>query len=259
LFSRFYTQRAASLKSVTLCWDKQLAAYANEQLTYTADFQPFGFENGMHIDPNSMYESIASHGWVPSSSIPSFAMNIPSRTPPIAAPFQDSFTRDFEGHYIGDNNYASFNQGLNGLFDSEASQSIAVGAASQAPSFHLNEPLDSMQGSAHLLTPTIPQGQFGQVAQVAQATLPLATRTAASGMTPALAQFHCTQIGCPVAFKRDPDRVRHEAALHGINQGFYLCPVAGCIKNQGARYSRKDKLTEHMWKKHANLGFTKRT
>jgi hypothetical protein len=28
----------------------------------------------------------------------------------------------------------------------------------------------------------------------------------------------------------------------------------GCIKNQGAGYSRQDKLTENLWKKHGNLG-----
>jgi len=62
-----------------------------------------------------------------------------------------------------------------------------------------------------------------------------------------------------VTFKRDSDRIRHEAAIHGINQGLYLCPVNGCSKSQGIGYTRKDKLTEHLWKKHGNLGFVKRT
>jgi len=69
----------------------------------------------------------------------------------------------------------------------------------------------------------------------------------------------CTQLGCFVTFKRDSDRIRHEAAIHGINQGLYLCPVNGCSKSQGIGYTRKDKLTEHLWKKHGNLGFVKRT
>jgi hypothetical protein len=69
----------------------------------------------------------------------------------------------------------------------------------------------------------------------------------------------CNQFGCFVTFRRDPDRVRHEAAVHGINQALHLCPVFGCNKSQGRGYTRKDKLTEHMWKKHGNLGYVKRT
>lgn len=69
--------------------------------------------------------------------------------------------------------------------------------------------------------------------------------------------FLCTKPGCSVTFKRNSDRVRHEVAIHGINQAFHLCPLHDCVKSRGSGYSRKDKLTEHMWKKHANLGFAK--
>jgi hypothetical protein len=69
----------------------------------------------------------------------------------------------------------------------------------------------------------------------------------------------CHQFGCFATFKRDPDRIRHEAAVHGINKATYLCHVVGCNKSQGVGYTRKDKLTEHLWKKHGNLGFVKRT
>jgi hypothetical protein len=69
--------------------------------------------------------------------------------------------------------------------------------------------------------------------------------------------FH--QFGCFATFKRDPDRVRHEAAVHGINKATYLCHIVGCNKSQGGGYTRKDKLTEHLWKKHGNLGYVKRT
>jgi hypothetical protein len=73
-------------------------------------------------------------------------------------------------------------------------------------------------------------------------------------------QVYCSQFGCPVAFKRDSDRIRHEASVHGLNQvlQLHLCPIAGCLKSQGAGYTRKDKLTEHMWRKHADLGYVKR-
>jgi hypothetical protein len=69
----------------------------------------------------------------------------------------------------------------------------------------------------------------------------------------------CHQFGCFATFKRDPDRIRHEAAVHGINKATYLCHVVGCNKSQGVGYTRKDKLTEHLWKKHGNLGYVKRT
>lgn len=71
----------------------------------------------------------------------------------------------------------------------------------------------------------------------------------------------CTHPGCSNTFRGDPERIRHQDAVHGVNQllQLYLCPVVGCAKSQGRGYTRKDKLTEHMWKKHGNLGFVKRT
>ncbi|TVY91585.1 hypothetical protein LAWI1_G007217 [Lachnellula willkommii] len=67
----------------------------------------------------------------------------------------------------------------------------------------------------------------------------------------------CTQPGCPATFRRHYERSRHEATAHGVKQGVHLCPVAGCSKSQGAGYSRADKVKEHLWKKHAGLGYTK--
>jgi hypothetical protein len=65
----------------------------------------------------------------------------------------------------------------------------------------------------------------------------------------------CTH--CPLKFKRDSDRIRHENSLHLNRYGAYLCSVTGCPKSQRIGFSRADKLTEHMWKKHGNLGYTK--
>lgn len=79
---------------------------------------------------------------------------------------------------------------------------------------------------------------------------------AALGAAPA--SFACTQPGCQALFKRDTDRIRHEASKHGINGMLHFCQIPGCPKSFGAGYTRKDKLTEHMWRKHADLGFTKR-
>ncbi|KAH9205119.1 hypothetical protein DL95DRAFT_451388 [Leptodontidium sp. 2 PMI_412] len=66
---------------------------------------------------------------------------------------------------------------------------------------------------------------------------------------------------CPdqPTFTRHSDLVRHQVSVHGINQSLHLCPVLGCPKGQGRSYSRADKLTEHMWKKHADLGYVKRS
>lgn len=81
---------------------------------------------------------------------------------------------------------------------------------------------------------------FGYAAPQTQATVP----------TPPLAtpSFACTQPGCQAVFKRDADRIRHEASKHGINGMLHFCQIVGCPKSLGAGYTRKDKLTEHMWK-----------
>ncbi|CAG8977382.1 hypothetical protein HYALB_00007012 [Hymenoscyphus albidus] len=65
----------------------------------------------------------------------------------------------------------------------------------------------------------------------------------------------CTH--CYMAFSRDADRARHERSVH--SPATFICPVTTCPKHRGRPYSRQDKLTEHLWKKHANLGYTKRT
>jgi hypothetical protein len=67
----------------------------------------------------------------------------------------------------------------------------------------------------------------------------------------------CNYPTCVQTFKRDADRSRHEQSVHFKNPGLHLCPIAGCPKSYGKGYSRPDKVTEHLWKKHANLGFTK--
>ena len=82
------------------------------------------------------------------------------------------------------------------------------------------------------------------------------------GLPPAPRQpppsFPCTYLGCVKSFKRDSDRTRHQNTVHRVRQGLHLCPVPGCYKSHGAGFSRADKVAEHKWKKHANLGYTKR-
>ncbi|KAH6684571.1 hypothetical protein B0J14DRAFT_646479 [Halenospora varia] len=67
----------------------------------------------------------------------------------------------------------------------------------------------------------------------------------------------CQQLGCLLTFARDADRIRHETAVHGVNRGLHLCPIPGCPRSQGRSYSRPDKVKEHLWKKHDDLGYTK--
>jgi hypothetical protein len=89
------------------------------------------------------------------------------------------------------------------------------------------------------------------------------SNTSAQVFSPATApvsigsRIACTQPNCPATFGRASDLNRHLSAVHRNNQGAHLCPVFGCPKSQGAGYSRADKVKEHLWKKHGNLGYTK--
>jgi hypothetical protein len=67
----------------------------------------------------------------------------------------------------------------------------------------------------------------------------------------------CNYPTCGQTFKRDADRSRHEQSVHFKTPGLHLCPIAGCPKSYGKGYCPPDKVTEHLWRKHANLGFTK--
>jgi hypothetical protein len=85
---------------------------------------------------------------------------------------------------------------------------------------------------------------------------PAAPPTAAPTLPhqPAQRRFPCTQAPCVETFARDADRVRHEKSTHFPQYGAHLCPVAGCPKSYGAGYSRPDKVTEHLRKKHGAQG-----
>jgi hypothetical protein len=62
---------------------------------------------------------------------------------------------------------------------------------------------------------------------------------------------------CIKSFKRDSDRFRHERSIHSSTYGRFVCPITGCPSSQGAGYCRADKVKEHLWKKHRDLGYVK--
>jgi hypothetical protein len=69
----------------------------------------------------------------------------------------------------------------------------------------------------------------------------------------------CGHGNCNQAFRRKSDLARHRKTVHGVNHIKLFCHIPGCPKGRGhgEGYSRDDKLTEHLWKKHGNLGYTK--
>ncbi|RDW89525.1 hypothetical protein BP6252_01557 [Coleophoma cylindrospora] len=75
--------------------------------------------------------------------------------------------------------------------------------------------------------------------------------------TPTPIGHACTYPSCTGVFTRDADRTRHEKHVHGSTYGLYLCPVQGCRKSYGPGYSRFDKVTERLRKKHGDLGYVK--
>jgi hypothetical protein len=64
-------------------------------------------------------------------------------------------------------------------------------------------------------------------------------------------RFLCNVIGCPSTFTRKKDRDRHIDSVHDkITPHF--CPFHGCRKSYGVGtpYTRRDRLLDHMQKKH---------
>jgi hypothetical protein len=86
--------------------------------------------------------------------------------------------------------------------------------------------------------------------------LPHAPASSTGALVAAIPAFQCHI--CPQSFRRSSDLTRHHSSIHHAVPGLFLCPVQGCVKSRGAGCRRRDKLTEHLWKKHGNLGFAKR-
>lgn len=109
--------------------------------------------------------------------------------------------------------------------------------------------------------PSEPQMQNTQMLVYPFHEIPVA-RTRPTQLQPPMARtpaLLCTHDECTKTFERKSDRARHSRTVHGVNRVLHFCPIQGCPKSQGhgQGYSRDDKVTEHLWKKHENLGYTK--
>jgi hypothetical protein len=117
--------------------------------------------------------------------------------------------------------------------------------------------LDAMNNEFH----TLSAGDQGLNMALAPPVLPASAPTSVSASTRAPTHpFRCRVVGCGRSFTRNGDLVRHDTTVHRRmvqGQHYHLCPVNGCPKAAGRGYSRPDKVTEHLWKKHADLGYTK--
>lgn len=202
---------------------------------YTNGFE--SFDRSIGDAPQEQFNSdlsLSGMGWTMALSFPC----INSRAPFIAQPIQSMHTAldASSNSNNGDYEVGSFGASMGGR--SEQSSPSLTYAASTG-NIDLPFPNDGNHAPS-----------LAQPAQTIQAAV-----------APAQQQnlVLCTQFPCPMSFKRHADRIRHEATVHGVNQVLHLCRIPGCSKGQGRGYSRADKLTEHMWKKHGNMGYVKRT
>jgi hypothetical protein len=120
-------------------------------------------------------------------------------------------------------------------------------AAPTAPCF---QPIPSME--------SIPTGYLQHQHSVAISSMqaPVNQASTVQGPRRAVGPSSCNR--CNRTFTKPSDLERHIVSVHQAVQGRFLCPIGGCIKSQGVGYTRQDKVTEHLWKKHGNLGYAKR-
>jgi uncharacterized C2H2 Zn-finger protein len=123
------------------------------------------------------------------------------------------------------------------------------GPTDQVPNSCITDNFNIREASVNISMPV--------AAPMPQTAATQAVPTPVPATAPTRRVIRCSIPWCPITFKRKHEQVRHESSVHGINQGIHRCQVVGC-PTQGRGFSRKDKLTEHMWKKHGNLGYAKR-
>jgi hypothetical protein len=126
------------------------------------------------------------------------------------------------------------------------------GLVAQVPNGYMTGNFNVEEASTSIPVPVTAPISQAPVIQTVPAPVSATARAPARGNLP------CTAPWCLMTFKRKHERDRHAASVHGINHRVYLCHVNGCPKHRGTPFSRQDKLTEHMWKNHGNLGYRKR-
>ncbi|KAH6680898.1 hypothetical protein B0J14DRAFT_558233 [Halenospora varia] len=167
---------------------------------------------------NGIYPSNEGHGFATDSPVKAQAVT------DISYPGLNQF--DFLSTFQANNTATAGNQYGLTVLNSGQSQIMAGDNNFQAPTMAVNN-----------VFPTVTPSQLG------------GQRMALPG------RFACTL--CPKTYKLDKDCKRHEKK-HRLAVTPILCQIPGCAKGQGIGYTRKDKLTEHMWKAHRDVGFTKR-
>jgi hypothetical protein len=146
-----------------------------------------------------------------------------------------------------------------GLSNSMSEGTWADGDATSHVTFDLdlNTILDSLEDfSSHSGSPDSIQScwQLSHAPLIPE-TVSITSNVNAPTQVQPLTRFQCGH--CSQSFKRDCDRGRHERSVHSPAYGRFLCPIAGCPRSQGAGYCRADKVKEHLWKKHRDLGYVK--
>ncbi|KAH9211092.1 hypothetical protein DL95DRAFT_465294 [Leptodontidium sp. 2 PMI_412] len=111
-------------------------------------------------------------------------------------------------------------------------------------------------GMSPVVAPLDPLANFTPSMNFMQTSLmqPIPSGRTASTATSARHGRHhqCRFQGCNKSFGRRSDRDRHEDSVHS-NIRFHFCPVVGCNKSfggGGCGYTRADKVTDHLRKKH---------
>ncbi|KAL2075191.1 hypothetical protein VTL71DRAFT_133 [Oculimacula yallundae] len=152
----------------------------------------------------------------------------------------------------------------------ESGLSYGASSAAMNPSFSLAPPTFDMGYMAESMNAPQPDFHFTEQTMVPAiqptfipsfyptlAAAPMVAPTFPLAITPNGRSSQCSFPGCFKSFKRVSCRKRHEDTVHLGIPGTNLCPIRGCIKSQGGGWKRADKVTQHLWEKHANLGYTK--